>query len=151
MKRREELDDCSRNKVLKGGSKKVKRLILAAALLLPIGCWAADQDGYFRPYFMTSKGINYARCKDFVIASNLARQGHFSAQNQFNQWLDGFLTAYDMYTPDTYDIGYGKDIETMDIWLENYCAKHPDSFFNNAVESLIFELYPNRAQTKPKQ
>ena len=129
----------------------MKRLILAAALLLPIGCWAADQDGYFRPYFMTSKGINYARCKDFVIASNLARQGHFSAQNQFNQWLDGFLTAYDMYTPDTYDIGYGKDIESMDIWLENYCAKHPDSFFNNAVESLIFELYPDRAKTKPKK
>jgi hypothetical protein len=56
-----------------------------------------------------------------------------------------------MYTPDTFDIGYGKDIESMDIWLENYCAKHPDNFFNNAVESLIFEIYPDRAKTKPKK
>ena len=130
---------------------KQSTMLFVAMLLLPIGCWANDQDGYFRPYFMISKNFNYAKCKGFVTARELARQGHFDAQNQFNQWLDGFLTAYDMYTPDTFDIGYGEDLNSLDGWLENYCAKHPDDFFNNAVESLIFEIFPDRAKTKPRK
>ena len=130
---------------------KQSTMLFVAMLLLPIGCWANDQDGYFRPYFMINKNFNYATCKGFVTARDLARQGHFDAQNQFNQWLDGFLTAYDMYTPDTFDIGYGEDLNSLDGWLENYCAKHPDDFFNTAVESLIFELYPNRATARPRK
>jgi len=129
----------------------MKRLLLATALLLPIGSWATDRDGFYRPYFMIGKNFNYAKCESFLTARELARQGHFAAQNQFNQWLDGFLTAYDMYVPDTYDIAYGKNIESLDDWLENYCAKRPDNFFNDAVESLIFEIYPDRAKTKPSK
>lgn len=129
----------------------MKRLLLAISLLLPLAGWAADQDGFYRPYFMVGKHINYAKCSSFVTARNLARQGHFNAQNQFNQWLDGFLTAYDMYNPDTFDIAYGKDIETLDAWLENYCAKHPDNLFDDAAESLIFQIYPDRAKTRPKK
>ena len=127
----------------------MKRLLFAAALLLPIGCRAADQDGYFRPYFMLNNSFNYATCEGFVTARDLAKKGQFAAINQFNQWLDGFLTAYDMYTPDTFDIAYGKDLETLDKRLETYCAKHPDNLFNKAVENLIFEIYPDRAKTKP--
>jgi hypothetical protein len=100
---------------------------------------------------MINKNFNYAKCEGFLTARELARQGHYSAQNQFNQWLDGFLTAYDMYVPDTFDIAYGKDIDALDDWLENYCAKRPDNFFNDAVESLIFEIYPDRAKTKPNK
>jgi len=129
----------------------MRRLVFAMALLLPIACWATDQDGYYRPYFMVGKNFNYATCKGFVTARALARQGHFDIQNQYDQWLDGFLTAYDMYTPDTFDIAYGKDLDSLNGWLENYCAKHPDHFFNDAVESLTFELFTSRAITKPKK
>ena len=129
----------------------MKRLLFATALLFPIVSWAADQDGYYRPYFMESENIDYTTCKSFITARDLARQGHFAVQNQFNQWLDGFLTAYDMYTPNTFDIAFGKDLESLDGWLENYCAKHPDNFFDDAVESLIFELYADRAKTKPRK
>jgi hypothetical protein len=128
----------------------MNRFVLAAVLLLPIVGWASDQDGYFRPYFMTNKDADYATCQGFVTATDLARQGHYSSLNQFNQWLDGFLTAYDMYTPDTFDIAFGKDLESLDAMLEKYCRQHPKTFFNKAAESLTFDLYTTRAKTAPK-
>ena len=127
----------------------MKRFLLATVLLLPIGCWAASESGYFRPYFMTIKDFNFSTCKNFKAAMDSANQGHFGLQNQYNQWLDGFLTAYNMYTPDTFDIVNGKDLDSIDAWLVKYCIDHPDQRFNNAVERLIFELYPNRAKEKP--
>jgi hypothetical protein len=127
----------------------MKRLIFAVALLLPIGGWSNDENGYFRPYLMIGKAFNFTTCENFVNARVLGREGHFNAQNQFNQWLDGYLTAYDMFTPDTFDIAAGKDIETLDVWLENYCKQHPYNLFNKAVESLTFELYPTRQKTAP--
>ena len=127
----------------------MKRLIFVTALLLPIGSWATDEFGYYRPYFMINKNFDYATCEGFVTATKFAKQGHYNPINQFNQWLDGFLTAYDMYTPDTFDIAYGKDLATLDGIIENYCAKHPDHLLDDAAQSLIFELIPDRAKTRP--
>lgn len=121
------------------------------ALLLPIACWAADQDGYYRPYSMVGKNSDYTTCKGYMVARNSARKGHFDAQNQFNQWLDGYLTAYDAYNPGTFDIAYGKDLASLDLWLEHYCEKHPGELFSDAVDTLMFELFPTRAQTNPRK
>ena len=129
---------------------KRSTLLFITTLLLPIGAWANDQDGYFRPYFMINKNANFATCAGFITAASQAREGRNYALNQFNQWLDGYLTAYDMFTPDTFDIGYGKNLDELDAYLESYCKEHPDIFFNKAVESLTFDLYTTRAQTAPK-
>ena len=127
----------------------MKRFICAVALMLPIACWATDDEGYYRPYFMINKNFDYTTCQGYLAARVLARNGNFDAQNQFNQWLDGFLTAYDLYKPDTVDIAYGKDLEYLDGWLDKYCKFHPKDFFHEAVQMLTLELYDTRAKTKP--
>lgn len=132
-------------------NKEMKWLIYMAVLLLPIAGWAADQDGYYRPYSMVGKHSDYTTCKGFIVAQNSARNGHFDAQNQFNQWLDGYLTAYDAYNPDTFDIAYGKSLESLDLRLERYCEKHPNNLFSDAVDTLMFELFPTRARTNPRK
>jgi hypothetical protein len=31
------------------------------------------------------------------------------------------------------------------VWLERYCAEHPDDSFDYALYRLVAELYPDRA------
>lgn len=99
---------------------------------------------------MTKEASDFARCESFLNAMVLARQGKFYAKNQFNEWLDGYLTAYDKFIPDTFDIAPDKDLDSLDSWLENYCKQHPYNLFDRAVESLTFELYTTRQKTAPK-
>lgn len=121
-------------------------LIIATALLLPISCLATDSFGYYKPQAMT----NFVTCENFVAAQNACRQGDCLKLNAFHQWMFGYITAYNVHTPDTYDITGGKGVDFLDNWLEGFCKKNPWMDFSVAVDNLTVGLYPNRIKTSPK-
>jgi hypothetical protein len=59
-------------------------------------------------------------------------------------WLAGYITAYNVMTPNTYDILGNSDLRSVELWVKNYCDKNPLKNISNAVEVLMIELYPTR-------
>ena len=67
----------------------------------------------------------------------------------FSLYTMGYLTAINRLAPNTYDIAGKKNTKTLMVWLEKYCAEHPDDSFNNALYRLTAELYPRRTAAAP--
>jgi hypothetical protein len=84
-------------------------------------------------------------------ARRFSARGRTCAQNIYANWLTGFLTAYNMQTPDTYDVAASTDVPWMMLWLENHCRKQPLESFDDAVITLVIELMPERQHNAPKQ
>jgi len=67
----------------------------------------------------------------------------------FSLYTMGYLTAVNRLTANTYDIAGKKNTKTLMVWVENYCAAHPDDRFDYALYQLTLELHPDRAVVAP--
>jgi len=68
----------------------------------------------------------------------------------FSLYTMGYLTAVNRLAANTYDIAGKKNSKTLMVWLEHYCAEHPDEGFDRALYLLTVELYPNRMTAAPE-
>jgi hypothetical protein len=123
--------------------------IFAVALMLPTVCSASDEHGMYRRFI--PKGFD--SCSGFVAAIDDCNQGRCSKITSYKVWSAGYLTSYNLLTPDTYDIAGGREADTNDestlIWLTGYCRKNPTKPYSEAIKSLTTELYPTRIKSKP--
>ena len=56
-------------------------------------------------------------------------------------WLQGYLSAVNLHSVFVrQDIGKGKDMQSMLLWLKNHCTQHALEDFGLAVLSLAAEL-----------
>ena len=115
------------------------------ALLFPIISWGADSQGNFGSSL--PKELKY--CDNYIAALDACLNGHCYKQNIFNAWLNGYITAYNAYVDDTFNIIGEKDMASLNYWLANYCRKTPQSSFDSAVGNLMVELAPQRIKEKP--
>ena len=67
-------------------------------------------------------------------------------QDFFIDWLIGYLSAFNLIMPDTYNILGDTEFPTAQRWLEDHCRKYPNELFINAVARLTEILYPSRHQ-----
>jgi hypothetical protein len=67
----------------------------------------------------------------------------------FSLYTMGYMTGVNRLAPNTYDIAGKKNSKTLMVWLEKYCAEHPDDSFDNALYRLTAELYPHRTAVAP--
>ena len=72
-------------------------------------------------------------CKDFVAAETIV----WSA-NRY--WLGGFLSAYNMLSRGSGNVGGSADYETMIQWLVDRCTDEPTLSFLDATSALIRAL-----------
>ena len=124
---------------------KKSALLLLAALFLPVVCWGADKNGNFG----SSLPMELKYCNSYIAALDACMGGHCYKQNIFNAWLNGYITAYNTYVSDTFNIIGKRDPASLNYWLANYCKKNPHSSFDTAVGHLMAELAPQRIQKKP--
>ncbi len=117
--------------------------VLAMSLFLPATINAADIDGNYA--IVSVEGV-IESCGLYVAARDEGRRGGNVKERYHISWIAGYLTAYNLKTPDTYDIGG----QTILLWLENYCKRNPLAGLAKAVELLTVELHPKRIRTKPK-
>ena len=127
----------------------MKRAIVFALLMLPVVGNAADSKGAYS--IVLPKDGTIGSCGTYVVARDEGRRGDYRKVNDHSAWLMGYLTGYNARTSDTYDIMGNKDLQSLLLWLENYCKQHPLDSFAVAVNFLIIELYPTRARTAPKE
>ena len=67
-------------------------------------------------------------------------------QDFFVDWVIGYLSAFNLIMPDTYNIMGETDFPTIQRWLQEHCRKYPRELFINAVARLTEVLYPARHQ-----
>ncbi|MCW9014693.1 MAG: hypothetical protein OQL06_12990 [Gammaproteobacteria bacterium] len=69
----------------------------------------------------------------------------------FIDWMIGYLSAFNVIMPNTYDILGETDFATSQRWLENHCRQYPRELFVNAMARLTEILYPTRYQSGLKK
>jgi len=65
-------------------------------------------------------------------------------------WIRGYITAYNSQTPDTYDIQGNTDLESIELWLDNFCKENPLKELGEAMQFLTDELYLTRIIKTPE-
>ena len=111
----------------------MKHLIVAAMLTCMVTpALGADANGQFRTY---GEG-DLSSCGAWTAE----RKKESTKQQYFYAWVDGYISAYNNYTPGVFDIGKGTDSEGRDAWIDNYCAVHPLEAISTAVQDLIIFL-----------
>ena len=125
---------------------KIPITLFLVALLLPMIGWGADKNGNFG----SSLPTDMKNCDSYIESLDACLSGHCYKQNIFNAWLNGYITAYNTYVVDTFNIMGGRDSASLNYWLAMYCKKNPRSAFDTAVEKLMADLAPHRIREKPK-
>lgn len=87
-------------------------------------------------------GAGAQPCKVYLLA--VEKGGN--EQDFFIDWLIGYLSAFNLIMPETYNILGETDFPTAQRWLEDHCRKYPNELFINAVARLTEILYPARHQ-----
>lgn len=124
---------------------KRSAVLLLSALLFSGVCSAADKDGNYGSSL--PKELKY--CDSYIAALDACMGGRCYKQNFFTAWLNGYITAYNAYVNDTFNIIGKRDQASLNYWLANYCKSHPKSSFDTAVDHLMVELAPQRTRKQP--
>lgn len=112
---------------------RVFALFLGLTLASPV--YAADPDGKF-----AVDGVGARTCAEFT--SVLERPEGRSA---FANWSQGFLTAYNVFTDDTFDITPWQTPELILAKMSVFCRANPETVYINGLSALIRSLIPGRA------
>ena len=97
--------------------------------------YAADKNSYF-----AIEGAGIASCEKY----RKARTNKTTDFYLFAGWLDGFVTATNSSTKNTYDFTPWQSIETLTSMVNSYCKKKPKDSFYKAVSLLIATLHKDR-------
>lgn len=86
-------------------------------------------------------------CQHYLGAINKGGAEH----DYFINWLIGYLSAFNVIMPNTYDILGDAEFSVSQNWLNEHCKKYPRELFVNATARLTEVLYPTRHQSGLKK
>ena len=90
-------------------------------------------------------GPGVKSCGNYVKVMEGYRLGNSSDKAErvkFFSWFLGFASARSFFW--RIDALYGKDFDTVEVWLEKYCREHPLDDFLGASWNLLMELEQKR-------
>ena len=118
----------------------MKRAILVMSLLvLSVPSHAADRSGQF-----FTRGMGSQTCATYVAEKSRNSAMYYL----FRSWVNGYVSAHNQVTADTYDIAAGMNMETLAESLEATCKGHPDRQFWTAAFAVGKALKPGRLRDK---
>ncbi|MCP5153397.1 MAG: peptidoglycan-binding protein [Ectothiorhodospiraceae bacterium] len=96
---------------------------------------AADPQGRFG-----IKGPGATTCSTFVDAIRRRTENAYL----YGGWVYGYLTSFNQFAPDTFDVAPWEDLETLVDYLVAHCERQPDQSFAQAVFQLAEALKVSR-------
>jgi hypothetical protein len=66
-------------------------------------------------------------------------------------WLAGYLTSYNRWQPDTYDITGDPHASDWETWIQQYCLRHPTIPIARAAEAFVHAFYASRLTQAPNE
>jgi hypothetical protein len=115
--------------------KTLINLLVICCLSISFQAVSADNQGKF-----AVKGAGKHACKDFTKAANARTTDYYL----FGGWVEGFISSYNQFQPENFDITPWQTTELILTLLKTHCAKNPDTRFLSATNSLIKTLFPIR-------
>ena len=105
----------------------MKRIIIAVMLTcLVTPALGMDADSNFQ-----NKGAGSYSCGTWT------KERKDNTWHSSGQWILGFVTAYNYYTPGVSDVAKNADNQGLAAWVDNYCAANPLNNIADASISLI--------------
>lgn len=114
----------------------MKKILFAAMLLVSVTAWGATPDGAYWSHGARSCG---------VYLGDRAKNNLDETADE--AWVAGYITAFDAFVPDTFNILGNTDLQSVMVWLDNYCKAHPLRNLADAMSDLTAVLYPRRYKT----
>ena len=62
-------------------------------------------------------------------------------------WVQGFVTAYNVYGPQMFDVDSGAGADAVAEWTDSYCVQHPHDSIAGAATALVAELSKHSRET----
>lgn len=121
------------------------RALLPSFLVLGLLCAiypakAADSKGAY-----AIDGGGGAPCKAFTSSR---KADDTRAAGLFAGWVDGYLSAANQNSPDTFDLTPWQTTDLLLVLLGRYCESYPEDHFEIAVNNMIKALHPQRLVTR---
>jgi hypothetical protein len=110
-------------------------------LLLIQQVTARDFEGGYAVY-----GAGSESCKVYLQSMKTGVK-----QDYFIDWTIGYLTAFNVIMPNTYNILGESDFAESQGWLQRHCNRYKNQLYINAVIKLTEVLYPVRYQSGLKK
>lgn len=66
--------------------------------------------------------------------------------DKYANYMKGFITAYNIFTDNTYSISGNMNENQIFEWIDGYCTDNPMSSFEAALTSFTFDHYDNRSK-----
>lgn len=109
----------------------------AAALVLiaPLAAHAADSQGRF-----ATKGAGRVTCAQFVTA----RSENTELYQRFLGWLEGYVTAVNQISPETFDVTSFESIDVMAAVIQSNCKKNPQVNFTRIAHLMVEAIREDR-------
>jgi len=82
---------------------------------------------------------------------NKARAASGPELEKIKSYVTGYLTAYNAFTPDTYDIAGGTKIDEIIGSLDDYCDTKQVESLESALHHYVQGHVEKRARTSPRQ
>lgn len=123
---------------------KIFAILLSALIALTTPIIAIADDHQFD--LVMNYGLGLTSCGELVQAfrddsPNMAFSAHGrlypTMPQTYQEWLAGFITAYNIYASKTGDVGRGIDIHGMMEWVRSYCQENPTDFVTTAASKLV--------------
>ena len=109
-------------------------LVLIVLLTACLNTSAADADGAYG-----IRGVGNIGCGKYVADYQENVIGYDKLVN--DAWIAGFLTATNRHVKNNaLDVGGKIDLESIRLWIFNYCNAHPLEDLHDATVKLVEEL-----------
>lgn len=115
------------------------KIFLLLSLSISSYSFSADSKGKF-----AVKGAGSHTCSDFIQAANEKSTNYYL----YGGWLEGFISSYNQFQSNNFDITPWQTTELMLVLLKRHCTKNTEVRFLTAVNTLIKTLFPIRLESE---
>ena len=120
---------------------KVRKTLVGsvlAAVLLSLGIQpvsAADAQNKYK-----LRGLGALTCSKYLDE----RRTDIKGTSRYADWLTGYLTAYNFYQPQTFDIAPNHDANGLLTFLDLYCSKNQKQLIGQAAQAFVKAVHQKR-------
>lgn len=109
-------------------------------LLLCHGVWAKDISGEYAVH-----GVGGGSCAQYLGA----RESGGGTLLEYEIWLSGYFSAFNLIVSNTYSIMGDRDMEHFLEALDEYCTQQPGDLFISAISNITMVVFPERHNLSP--
>lgn len=109
--------------------------LLCLLLLIPAVVTAADSANRF-----AMKGAGFLPCQ--VLVSE--REKGSDIYYLIGGWVEGYISAYNKLTPDTYDVLAFESLEMLLVVMNNHCMSNPNDRLYGVLDAMVARIAADR-------